>query len=202
MPLVASCPDKKARMVPYPEYSAFDILFKDLCFKRPVGRTLEFSLRVASDPEIGPDKEPVSVGCIKELITGSDTSSPYPHQVYVCVTAQPHLIVVPERIAVQHEIRHPGAPCKVNPPPVNVKIASPGTVNLHSFGTDCPDTEKKSRIVRESVLTCIGDPHSVEILLSMTIGPPEGRLCDVEFLYRCRIKIHSSCRTALSSNIF
>ena len=82
-------------MVPYPEYGIYDIPFKYFTFKRPVRRSLEFTLRVTGYPEIGPYQEAVAVGGIKEFLAGRYTASAYPHKIDVRIAAEAHLMIIP-----------------------------------------------------------------------------------------------------------
>jgi len=70
-------------MIPDTKYGAFNIPFKDFTFEWPVGRSLEFALCIARNPEIGPDEQSVPVACFKEFIAGRNTSSPYPYKIYI-----------------------------------------------------------------------------------------------------------------------
>ena len=128
MTFVASGPYKKARVVPDPQNGTFDIPLEHFCLERPVGRTLELSLSIAGNPEIGPYKQSVPVGRVKKLIAGSDSASPYPYQVNVCIPAKPQFIIIPQRITVKHEIWNPGSPGKMDSPAVHIEIAPPVAV--------------------------------------------------------------------------
>ena len=94
MTLIPACPYKKAGMIPDPKYGTDNILFKNLTFKRPVRGPFKFPLCIPCDPEVGPDKQSVPVGCFKKLIARCHTSTPYPDKINIGIPAQMHLIII------------------------------------------------------------------------------------------------------------
>ena len=149
----------------------------------------------------GQSGDPLNSPCVSPVIQKSDhTSNPYlsaasknsshgvtppPHiltRLILAFRQRLHFIIIPQRIAVKHEIRHPGSSGQMDSPAVHIKITAPAAVYIHSFRGYSPDPKKKGCIIRQSRLTSKLKPYPVEVWLSIAIRPPDTGLADNKIL--------------------
>ena len=119
-----------------------------LVWQGPIGRPLEFALRVSRHPEVLPHHKSISVGQGIEVIGLPDPAAPDAHEVDIRIPAQVEFIIVARRIAVQQHVGHPGAPHEVHPVAVDIKIPAQPPVHLGRPGTYRSYPHQEGGIIR------------------------------------------------------